>query len=333
MASYLGVDIGGTKIALLIAKPTDAGAEAGGTAAERGIEIAAREAEVTRGVAGPDAAIDWIVETARRLSEAHGRFDRIGISCGGPLDTSGGRILSPPNLPGWDDVPITDVLTERLGAPARLMNDADAGAIAEHRFGAGRGTRNMVFLTFGTGIGAGIILNGSVYEGSSGAAGEIGHVRLSSWGPVGYGKTGSVEGFCSGGGIAQLAKLLLLEERQTGLRRSVLHAADGGGALSAKDVFEAATAGDALASRVVEHSADALGRTLSILVDILNPELIVLGGIYGRAQSLLRPALTKSLTAEAIGQSLDACRIVPAALGEKIGDYAAISVAMEGATP
>ena len=130
----------------------------------------------------------------------------IGISCGGPLDSKRGRILSPPNLPGWDDVDVITPFVERFGVPTALQNDANAGALAEWQWGAGKGCRNMVFLTFGTGMGAGLILNGELYTGTNDLAGEVGHIRLAEDGPEGYGKRGSFEGFCSGGGIARLAQ-------------------------------------------------------------------------------------------------------------------------------
>jgi len=313
--------VGGTKIAVVMARV--------GTDDEPFLED--RREVPTREYAGPEEAISAITEMARELVERHGQPVAAGVSCGGPLDSTRGLILSPPNLPGWDEVPITETLSSRLGLPVRLMNDADAGALAEHRFGAGRGTSNMIFLTFGTGIGAGLILNDRIYEGSTNAAGEIGHVRLSDWGPVGYGKAGSVEGFCSGGGISQLAETLLRQELQSGLRLSRLHDAADGGSPSAKEVFQAADAGDVLARSVVGHVATALGRGLAILVDLLNPELIALGGIYPRAEGALRTDLERSLRSEALRTSVDACRIVPAALGERIGDYAAVSAALAAA--
>src|SRR5690606_15592063 len=129
----------------------------------------------------------------------------IGISCGGPLDSRRGVILSPPNLPGWDRIPVVEVFQQAFKVPVALQNDANAGALAEWLWGAGRGSHNMIFLTFGTGMGAGLILNGQLYSGTNDLAGEVGHIRLAPDGPVGYGKAGSFEGFCSGGGIKQLA--------------------------------------------------------------------------------------------------------------------------------
>lgn len=163
-----------------------------------------------------------------------GEIAGIGISCGGPLDSRRGVILSPPNLPGWDEVPVKAYFERETGAPAMLRNDADACAVAEWRYGAGRGCRNMVFLTFGTGFGAGLILNGALYSGSCDMAGEIGHIRAPgdpAYRPVGYGKSGSFEGYCSGGGIAELGRAIALEAHPAGPAGLLLpHAAGAGGA-------------------------------------------------------------------------------------------------------
>ena len=142
--------------------------------------------------------------------------DAIGISCGGPLDAEKGVILGPPNLPGWDEVRITNYLEQHYHTKVCLQNDANACAVAEWKFGAARGCKNAVFLTFGTGLGAGLILNGQLYGGTNGNAGEVGHLRLEETGPAGYGKAGSFEGFCSGGGIAQLGWQFALEKAAQG---------------------------------------------------------------------------------------------------------------------
>ncbi len=326
MELYLGVDIGGTKTAVLIAEAE----------AEDDVRIRDRVEFPTRDFADPDAAIARVVELAHDLCERNATSDEsvcgVGVSCGGPLDSRSGMILSPPNLPGWDDVPVVAMIESALSLPTRLMNDADAGALAEYHYGAGRGTRNMIFVTFGTGFGAGLILDGRLYEGSSNAAGEIGHVRLDSWGPVGYGKRGSVEGFCSGGGIAQTAVTLVTERLQRGEPAGALERDVSTGTVSARSVFTAAAAGDEIAREIVEVTSLQLGRVLAILVDLLNPELIVLGGIFARAEAQIRPVMERTLAAEAIAGSLASCRVVAAELGEQIGDYAAICAAMERRT-
>jgi glucokinase len=245
-----------------------------------------------------------------------------GISCGGPLDTRRGMILSPPNLPGWDLIPICDYVTRHFGGRAVLMNDANACALAEWQFGAGRGTKNMVFLTSGTGMGAGLILNGRLYEGTTGEAGEVGHMRLAPGGPVGFGKAGSFEGFCSGGGIARLAVLRLakLECKPDWALPA--------GELTARMVADAAKDGDRLAREIMRESGAKLGQALAVLIDLLNPERIVIGGFYPACRELLEPAMQEVLAEEALESSLEACRIVPAELGEKIGSYGAIAAAL-----
>jgi glucokinase len=209
------------------------------------------------------------------------------------------------------------------------MNDANAGALAEWRFGAGRGTRNLVFLTFGTGIGAGLILNGCLYEGQNGQAGEIGHVRLEHTGPVGYGKAGSVEGFCSGGGIAQIARE---EARQHGGKVAFAPPDDSGESVQALHVGQAAENGDALACRILEEVGRNLGRALAVLVDVLNPERIVIGGIYPRCRRFLEPGIRETLDREALAEARSVCRIVPAELGERIGGFAPLAVALNART-
>lgn len=300
---FVGVDIGGTKCAVVLGDG---------------------EGNILRKEKFPTADPE---STLRRIEEIIGRAGEIcaiGISCGGPLDCERGVILSPPNLPGWDEVLIVSRLADRFGVPVRIANDADACALAEWRFGAGRGTRNMIFLTFGTGLGAGLILDGRLYCGSSSAAGEVGHIRMEKDGPLGYGKYGSLEGFCSGGGIARLAKEMTESARAAG-EESVLLAEE---APTAATVAAAAHRGDVLALRILERSAEVLGRGLAVLIDILNPECIVIGSVYARNEELFRAKMTEVLAREALPANLAACRILPAALGESIGDVAALSVAM-----
>jgi len=235
--------------------------------------------------------------------------------------------MSPPNLPGWDNIPIVKILEERFGIRAALQNDANACALAEWKFGAGAGTRNMVFLTFGTGLGAGLVIDGHLFAGTNDNAGEVGHLRLADYGPVGYGKAGSFEGFCSGSGIAQLAQTAVREKMQMGGRPVLLPKSGVVEEITAKDVSDAANKGDALALDVMRTSGEQLGRGLSMLIDILNPEVIVIGSIYARAENLLAPHCQRIIEREALPLARKVCRVVPAALGEEIGDMAALSVA------
>jgi len=256
------------------------------------------------------------------------QLDGIGISCGGPLSSKKGLILSPPNLPGWDNVPIVDLAEKRFKRKVLLQNDANACAVAEWKYGAGQGYDNLIFLTFGTGMGAGLILNGQLYSGISDLAGEVGHIRLSENGPVGFGKTGSFEGFCSGGGIAQLGQMKAREKLQMGLPVSFCKSIEHLPLITAKSIAGAAYQGDEAAIEVYQICGKYLGKALSLFIDILNPELIILGSIYGRAKSLVEQAMNDVIQQEVYTDSGAACQIVAAGLSENIGDMAALSLAL-----
>ena len=272
----------------------------------------------------PYVMIDKMYALAREMTND---TSIIGISCGGPLDSARGVILSPPNLEGWIDVDIVGYLKRKYGVTSALQNDANACALAEWKFGAGNGCQNMVFLTFGTGLGAGLILNGRLYEGASGCAGEIGHIRLEKDGPVGFGKSGSFEGFCSGGGIARLGKALAVERFQRGESVSYCTGLSELDSITAKSIADSAEKGNRDAVEIYALCGKKLGAGLSVLIDILNPERIVIGSIFERSEGLLRPEMEKVIEAEALKEAREVCEIVPAALGNNIGDWAALAVA------
>ena len=307
---YIGLDIGGTKCAASLGKITG-----------DKIEILARNEVETL----PSAE-----ETLRNLKPFVEEYKvktgatEAGISCGGPLDCKKGVILTPPNLPYWHGFAIVDFVRREFGLTARMQNDANACAVAEWLFGAGRGTQNMVFLTFGTGLGAGLILDGKLYSGTNDNAGETGHIRLAKNGPMGFGKYGSFEGFCSGGGIARLAEEMAKRCKKV---PACIEKMGGMSAITTKKLAEAAFAGDVFAKRVFAKSGQMLGRGLSILIDLLNPEKIVLGGVFMRSHALLVPAMKKEIAKEALGISAEVCEIVPAQLSENIGDIAALAIA------
>lgn len=312
----IGVDIGGTKCAVTLGLPK-----------EDDLDIKDKISFPTTDVRNTIEEIKAsIIAILKRSGLDKTSIRAIGISCGGPLDSHTGVIMSPPNLPGWDNIPIVRILSDEFGAPAAVHNDANACALAEWKFGAGKGTRNMVFMTFGTGLGAGLILDGKLYTGTNDNAGELGHLRLEPFGPVGYGKTGSFEGFCSGSGIEQLARDLAKEELQMGRKVSWCPGGDLSG-ITAKKVAEALRNGDPLARKVYDISARHLGMGLSIVIDILNPEMIVIGSIYARNEDVFQPLMREVIDNESLPLANKVCRIVPAALGESIGDYAALSIA------
>lgn len=253
-----------------------------------------------------------------------------GISCGGPLDSKNGIIKCPPNLPDWDGVPVTQIIGSHFGFPVFLQNDANACALAEWKYGAGRGCKNMVFLTFGTGMGAGLILDGKLYSGTNDMAGEVGHIRIENDGPVGYSKAGSFEGFCSGGGIARTAQQAAEKYIASGKKSVLFEKAEDISALTAKSLAVAADGGDEFALGIYRKCGEKLGKGLAIIIDILNPEKIVIGSIYERSGHLLKESMYRILEEEALGLSYGCCEIVAAELGDSIGDYAALGIAAAG---
>ena len=312
----LGLDVGGTKSAVVLG--------------DRFGNVLAREEIPT---AGPDQTIERLVAAAKSLSARHstgaspsqsgGRSAAAcGIACGGPLSSGDGVILSPPNLPGWDFVPIVQRVRDELHLPARLENDANAAALAEWRWGLGQRIDDLLYLTCGTGQGAGIVLDGRLHRGRQDLAGEIGHVRLLPLGPVGYHKAGSVEGLTGSRGIGELARLRLQETHQaSALDRVTLHSIDG------RAVADAAAAGDAFALGVVKESACYLGKACAILIDLLNPQRISLGGLALKLGKTYVDEVRRCAREEALPASFEACDIDAAALGHRAQDLAALAVA------
>ena len=227
---YVGIDIGGTKCAVVKGD---------------------KNCRILKKASFQTTDFTSTFERIIKETENMGSFDAIGISCGGPLDSALGIIKSPPNLPGWDNVEIVKILKEKFLVPVYLQNDADACALAEWMYGAGKGTKNMIFLTFGTGMGAGLILNDKLYSGTTGMAGEIGHIRMTEKGPVGFNKEGSFEGYCSGGGIKQLGQLLEKEKK--------IILSDENGDVSAKSIAKKAISGDSNPRRALSLRSGLIG--------------------------------------------------------------------------
>lgn len=311
----LGFDIGGTKCAV-----TTANWEAGN------VTLLKKEKCPTDKSISPVQMIDRLISMADSILEK--KPDAIGVSCGGPLDSKRGIILNPPNLQGWIDVEIVKQIEAHYGVPTKLQNDANACAVAEWKFGAGRGKNNLVFMTFGTGLGAGLILDGRLYCGTNDNAGEVGHIRLDRFGPIGFGKAGSFEGFCSGGGIAQLGYTKALEAMSQGICPSYFKEGMPPSEVTAKTIADAAEAGDKTAIDVYATCGTYLGKGLSIIIDILNPEAIIIGSVFTRSRHLLWEYAKKEIEKEALALSANCCSVLSAELGEQIGDYAAIATAI-----
>ena len=308
-APYIvGVDIGGTKVACVLANTEG--------------RILARQWQPTRATEGWQAVVRRTFEMTERVLQGVPRQQvrGIGISCGGPLDSQRGIVYSPPNLPGWDAIPLKRLFEERFRLPARLENDANATALAEHRFGAGRGTRHMVFMTWGTGIGGGLIVDGRLYRGTNDLAGEIGHTTVLLDGPLcGCGKRGCLEALASGPSIARRARELADESPE-----SLVWQRTAPEAVTAQHVVEAAIAGDTFARFVLAEAATYMGIGIGNVVQVLNPERVVLGTIAVKAGELVLEPLRRALAVHAWGRVREVLQVVPAELGDRAQDLAAI---------
>lgn len=297
----IGLDIGGTKTAVVLG--------------DRSGAIAERIVFATRPERDFDATYDELCESIdtmfTRANERGASVAALSVSIGGPLDTQAGIIKSPPNLPGWDQIPLRQLLEERFERPVCIEHDGNAGALAEWRFGAAKGAQHVVFLTMGTGFGGGLILNGQLHRGACDLAGEVGHVRIAETGPEAFGKAGSWEGLCGGAGIAKRAL-----DQFPGRWKP--------GGNTVHELADLARAGDRDALDVLNHVGRDLGRGLAMLIDILNPEVIVIGSLAYRLGDLVLKPAREVVAAEALPAAGEACRIVPAALGERLGDVAAL---------
>lgn len=262
-----------------------------------------------------------IFETIDGISQ---KFSRIGVICGSPLNAKKGIINCPPNLPGFINANITADLSSRYGVTTTLINDADACAVAEWKFGAGKGLDNVIFLTCGSGFGAGLILNGKLYTGALGMAGEIGHVKLTENGNAGYGKIGSCEGYLSGPGISRTAINLVSAYIQRGEKTILASSVENAYKLTPKEVYIAAEKGDKCALEIFSETAKLLGKTLAFLVDLLNPDAIILGGVYHRCEKYLKSESLAVLKAEALKDNYDAVKILPSKLKEEIDEYSSL---------
>lgn len=318
MGIYLGYDIGGTKCRVSIGKEKGPGVSLLGVGPQR----------LTAGVE-PLRMIAMLSQDAEALLKGYPKENVVacGVSCGSPMDRKRGLIQAPPNLPTWIDVPVGETLEKRFHAPCYLLNDARAGAWAETLLGAGKGFKNVIFLTMGTGLGAGIVANGHLVLGGSDNAGEIGHIRLKDEGPFRNGKAGSFEGFCGGNGIGDLGQEMTMKALREGRLTSLAKTPDEIQNINAKSIALAAQEGDSLAKEIYALVGTRLGEGLAILIDVLNPDVIVIGSVFVRAESLLRPTMEKALKKEALPSSYQHVKIVPSALGESIGDIAALLIA------
>ncbi|MEW6629796.1 MAG: ROK family protein [Pseudomonadota bacterium] len=299
------------------------GTELRGALVERGGEVVARVSEQTLAGAGSEAVIGQIIALADKLLKEHpqARVVGIGMCAPGPLDPKAGIVIGPPTLAGWHNVPLIDILSRQFGLPVRLENDANAAALGEWRFGAGRGTDSMVFVTVSTGIGGGVIGDGRIYHGRRGLAAEIGHMTITGEGDRCFcGNVGCFEAVASGTALGRRATRLTAA-RDGSLLRQVAN----DGEVSARHVVEAARMGDATARELVEAEAKWLGIGFTNLLHLYSPEVIVMGGGLANGFDLLAPGMRATIDGRAMAAYRDV-PVVPAELGDRAGLVGAASL-------
>jgi len=308
----LALDIGGTKLAAGIV--------------DSGGNVLARAQVPTLAAEGPERVLDRIVRLAKVVMSAPGisgrAIQRIGIGCAGPVDRQAGLVLNPPNLPGWIHVPLVDDVQKALGHPAVLENDANAAALGEFRYGAGKGANSLVYLTVSTGIGGGIILDGKLWHGLKDGAGEVGHMTLVPDGPVcGCGNRGCLEALASGPSIARRAREALSTGRSSRLR----DVQD----LTAADVARLAQERDTVAAEVWTATVEYLALGVAAVVTIIAPERVVIGGGVAKAGDFLFEPLRRQVYHRVKLVAVASLPILPAALGSDVGILGAAAVALD----
>jgi glucokinase len=313
---FLGIDLGGTKI--IAGVVDDAG------------QVVARRYRTTEAQEGPTAVLDRMLEATNDLL-AGDAVDRskiigVGVAAPGPIDTKSGVVTAPPNLPGWQDVPLAELIQDRLSLPTSLENDANAAALAEHRFGAGRGAQHLVYVTASTGIGGGFVLDDRLYHGATGAAAEVGHMTILPQGPLcGCGNRGCLEALASGSAIAREARERV--DRRVPTLIADLAQADSD-SISAKMVAEAADLGDADANEILNQAMIYLGVGMANLVNLFNPRVLVIGGGLTKMGPRLFEPVRRIVDLRAFPAAASAVEIKQAELGENVGLLGAAAVAM-----
>jgi glucokinase len=307
-----GIDLGGTKILSICV--------------DENLQILDQDYRETEAAEGPDAVIERMEASMRAAAGGRG-LRAVGISAPGPSDPKRGIVTTPPNLPGWHDVPLARAISDRLGVPAWIENDANAAALAESRAGAGRGAQHLVLLALGTGIGGGLVFDGRLYHGASGAAGELGHMQLMPDGPeCACGRRGCLETLASGRALGERASEIVKQDPDGLLARFVR---DAGKEPDARLLEDAANAGDKSAQAAIHDAAIHLGAGLTNIVNIFNPEVIVIGGSLRKLGEPYLGVATKIMQRAAFPQSVRDVRVVDAELGDEAPALGAAIIAME----
>ncbi len=314
----IGIDVGGTKIAAGLVN--------------RAGKVLTRYNTQAHSEKKPEFVIEAIEQAYYAILEAGqveaGQVEAVGLGFGGNTNGPAGVILISSNLPAWSNVPLRDIVAKRLGLPVILDNDTNLCALGEHRYGAGRGAKNMCYVTFSTGYGIGIIINHQLYVGHTGTAGELGHVVIDIGGPpCTCGKKGCLMAYASGVGISRMAYEKIEAGAKTLLREMI--PADGR-RISGQMVVKAAKQGDDVAREIIQTAGYYAGVGLSIIVQVINPELIVFGGGLTHIGSLLMEPAMAAMRENTQPEMLDSARIVPWQLGHDLGIIGAAAKVFAG---
>lgn len=286
-----GIDLGGTQVRVAVARSDG--------------RIIATMRNRTSALRTPRRVVEWATDQILRLSEG-APVRSVGVGAPGPTDPVRGVLVNPPNLEGWKNVPLAAMLREIIDCPVHVENDANLAGLGEFHQGAGRGSRTMVYITWSTGVGAGVIIDGRLFSGAHGAAGELGHMILDPNGPLdGCGQRGCVEAFCGGNALA----------RQTGI--------------PAEELFDRAAEGDSRAASEVRDAATHMGYALINVANLFDPEVIVMGGGVSRSWRQVAPVLMRVLRSSPFIRPQRRPRLRRARLGDRAGQVGAVEWARE----
>ncbi len=297
--TYLGLDIGGTKSAAII------GDSAG--------KLVDRTEWPSNAKLGHEQMLSAIIENSQKMITKYPEISSIGVSIGGPLDAKAGIIMSPPNLPGWDKIPLKKILEDMFSLPVHVDHDAGACALAEYYWGAAKGLHSVAYLTCGTGFGIGLVIDGGIYYGAHGHNCEIGHARFADDGPVAFGKAGCFESYCAGGALGRIAAWKF---------PSVWPKAP-----TSEEIGRLAEAGSYEALQVVDINAQAVGRACALIADMLYPDIIILGSLANHLGEKWIGKVRSVFHEEVLPDASKVCKISPSVLGKKLQDYSAIAAA------
>lgn len=281
-----------------------------------------------RVVDGPKVCLERLDAEVRALLESaglsFGEVISIGIGVPGPVVAEAGAVSAPPIMPGWDDYPIRDHLQNLWQCPVTLGNDADFGALGEWAYGAGRGEHNLAYIKVGSGVGAGLLLDGHIYRGVTGCAGEIGHITIRDDGPrCSCGSYGCLEALAGGNAVARMAR----EAVQSG-RRTKLATITPVENITAKDVALAARSGDLVAQQIITTSGNYLGIAVASLVNLFNPGMVVVGGGVAEMGDLLLDPIRQAVRERSLRSAAQAARISAAVLGRRSSSIGAVVQAL-----